>query len=502
MESRLQKQAIQIKSTQQREQAAKKQLQVCRCWLPRTCNGMPYSLWRLCSQEMRSQLAEARRTLTKRESQAAAQAKVAETRVAQLIRQNKELVGRKQAIEAEILAQQAEVGPLRAICTLKTEALKTHHAQSQRIIKALRSQIHKVEVREASRRKGAASIGILKDNADVKRITDRFEERLREQASELAAAEECAAETRKAELATFQAQQQRTATAQKESTERLAKAGELEVRIARAEAALADEQKESSVLRAEAAQNKVRVRATRRHVALRSPYASSVFIVGVCDVFRIRWSQVTIEALQEQLKAGQAREEKAAKLMANEVQQRTKDTAALRACEADAAELRKRIGKMKLELVDRDSQIKKAKGECTKLKIVSKLQSAAARSAKLDGEAKIKQLREQLVAATTHGASTKEALEAAAAAAKDEQLALSEGFERRIREIEANVGGIWSLPCALVVLVVSLKCLAVHVQAEESTAARRAEQEAAARIEAALAAQLAAVGFVCCSHLF
>ena len=68
-----------------------------------------------------------------------------------------------------------------------------------------------------------------------------------------------------------------------------------------------------------------------------------MFIVGVCDVFRIRWSQVTIEALQEQLKAGQAREEKAAKLMANEVQQRTKDTAALRACEADAAELRKRI---------------------------------------------------------------------------------------------------------------------------------------------------------------
>ena len=53
----------------------------------------------------------------------------------------RELTAAKRAAEQEVLSMQREVGPLRALSMLKATALKTHHTLSQRIIKALKSQV-------------------------------------------------------------------------------------------------------------------------------------------------------------------------------------------------------------------------------------------------------------------------------------------------------------------------------------------------------------------------
>lgn len=130
--------------------------------------------------------------------------------------------------------------------------------------------------------------------------------------------------------------------------------------------------------------------------------------------------------------------------------------------------LQQECDQLKLAQVEMQSAVEKAKGECTKLKIVSKLQRAAVRSAKRDGEATIQALREQLVAAAAkNGAEQEKALQAAASAARDEERALRDELERRITELGA--------------------------EAQETASARKAEQEASGRIEAALAAQLAVV---------
>lgn len=73
------------------------------------------------------------------------------------------------------------------------------------------TQLGKVEQREAAKRKGAASNAILKDAEEVRKIVERFADKLRDHTVELSAAEACAAETRQAEMATFHAQQARTA---------------------------------------------------------------------------------------------------------------------------------------------------------------------------------------------------------------------------------------------------------------------------------------------------
>lgn len=92
-------------------------------------------------QEMREQLAESRRALTRRESVFTAEADLSATQIAHLTRLNKELAEAKRTAENEVLSMQREVAPLRAISTLKASALKTHNELTERILKALRVQV-------------------------------------------------------------------------------------------------------------------------------------------------------------------------------------------------------------------------------------------------------------------------------------------------------------------------------------------------------------------------